>query len=212
MKFGEMKYDIDVIKGIGKNMLGIKSKKICQNEGKRLFKHHSEYKYLENDPWVNDDAHFYESVLYAYMAECILKEHTEFKDNYNRCKNNAADMTIEYKSSNDGSYLYTNLWFVQWYQDYLREQANPGILERETKEYFQKQRELQEKHKVQEMRERVQLQQDLASGKCVVCPYCHSTNTEKIGTVSRAVSISLVGAASSKLGKQWHCNNCKSDF
>ena len=46
----------------------------------------------------------------------------------------------------------------------------------------------------------------------VECPYCHSTNTEKISTVSRAVSVSLVGAASSKLGKQWHCNNCGSNF
>lgn len=65
---------------------------------------------------------------------------------------------------------------------------------------------------VAKRQDEIKEQQDLASGKRVVCPYCKSTNTEKISTVSRAVSVSLVGAASGKIGKQWHCNNCKSDF
>lgn len=46
----------------------------------------------------------------------------------------------------------------------------------------------------------------------VTCPYCKSTNTKKISTVSRAGSISLFGIFSKKVGKQWHCNNCGSDF
>lgn len=46
----------------------------------------------------------------------------------------------------------------------------------------------------------------------VKCPYCNSYNTSKIGVISRGVSIGLVGMASSKIGKQWHCNNCNSDF
>lgn len=65
---------------------------------------------------------------------------------------------------------------------------------------------------MQEVRARIQTQQDLASGKRVVCPYCKSTNTEKISTMSRAVSVSLVGAASGKIGKQWHCKQCGSNF
>ena len=44
------------------------------------------------------------------------------------------------------------------------------------------------------------------------CPYCHSTNTSKIGTVNRMVSTGMFGIASKKIGKQWHCNNCGSDF
>ena len=39
--------------------------------------------------------------------------------------------------------------------------------------------------------------------------YCHSTNTSKIDTVNRMVS---TGIFSQKVKKQWHCNNCKSDF
>jgi len=34
----------------------------------------------------------------------------------------------------------------------------------------------------------------------------------KIGAVSRMVSGSLFGLGSSKIGKQWHCNGCGSDF
>lgn len=46
----------------------------------------------------------------------------------------------------------------------------------------------------------------------VTCPYCKSTNVTKISTAGRVVSVGLFGLGSSKVGKQWHCNNCKSDF
>lgn len=46
----------------------------------------------------------------------------------------------------------------------------------------------------------------------IYCPYCKSDNTVKIDTISRMGSIYIAGAASGKIGKQWHCNNCKSDF
>lgn len=46
----------------------------------------------------------------------------------------------------------------------------------------------------------------------VKCPYCSSTNTSKISGIRRRVSIGLFGLGSSKIGKQWHCNNCNSNF
>ena len=46
----------------------------------------------------------------------------------------------------------------------------------------------------------------------VTCPYCHSTNVRKIGIVSRSVSASIFGLGSKKIGKQWHCDHCGSDF
>lgn len=46
----------------------------------------------------------------------------------------------------------------------------------------------------------------------ITCPYCHSTNTKKISGTKRWLSTGLFGLASSKIGKQWHCNSCKSDF
>ena len=46
----------------------------------------------------------------------------------------------------------------------------------------------------------------------VECPYCHSTNTKKISGTSRWLSTGLFGLSSKKIGKQWHCNDCGSDF
>lgn len=46
----------------------------------------------------------------------------------------------------------------------------------------------------------------------IKCPYCQSTNTSKISMVDRVVSTGLFGLGSKKVGKQWHCNQCGSDF
>lgn len=46
----------------------------------------------------------------------------------------------------------------------------------------------------------------------IKCPYCHSTNTKKISTMSKAGSVALFGIFSQKVKKQWHCNGCGSDF
>lgn len=51
------------------------------------------------------------------------------------------------------------------------------------------------------------------AGITVKCPYCQSTNTKKISNVSKAGSVAVFGVfAAGKVSKQWHCNNCKSDF
>ena len=47
----------------------------------------------------------------------------------------------------------------------------------------------------------------------VKCSYCHSTNTKKISGVSKAGNIALFGIfVAGKVSKQWHCNQCGSDF
>lgn len=47
----------------------------------------------------------------------------------------------------------------------------------------------------------------------VKCPYCQSTNTRKISNVSKAGSVAVFGVlAAGKVVKEWHCNDCKSDF
>lgn len=46
----------------------------------------------------------------------------------------------------------------------------------------------------------------------ITCPYCQSTDTKKITTTGRMFSMGFFGLASGKVGKQWHCNKCKSDF
>lgn len=46
----------------------------------------------------------------------------------------------------------------------------------------------------------------------VECPYCHATNIRKISTTSRVASTLMFGLGSKKIGKQWHCDKCGSDF
>lgn len=41
------------------------------------------------------------------------------------------------------------------------------------------------------------------------CPICGSTNVNKISTLNRTVSVATVGLASSKIGKQYECKDCK---
>ncbi len=47
----------------------------------------------------------------------------------------------------------------------------------------------------------------------IECPYCHSINTEKITNTSKALHTAMFGIFSiGRNTKQWHCNDCKSDF
>lgn len=65
-----------------------------------------------------------------------------------------------------------------------------------------------------------EMKASIAVGKAILeeksrvpkCPYCQSTNLKKITGSDRFISVGLFGLASKKVGKQWHCNNCKSDF
>lgn len=49
--------------------------------------------------------------------------------------------------------------------------------------------------------------------KNVECPYCHSTDTKKITNTSKAVHTAVFGIFSmSRNSKNYHCNQCNSDF
>ena len=220
MKIGEIQHDIDIKSGTGRGVLGIYNQKTIINEGKSLIKKYPQYKYLKNDPTLDrsSDDEFFKSVVYAYIKDEILKLDQKFILEYKKCIKEYIGNPNVIKQIGE-PYSLENVQFLLWYQDYLREQASPGILNQEKETRIAREKEINEEWRQQRLKneitktmKEIQLQQDLASGKRVVCPYCKSTNTEKISTVSRAVSVSLVGAASGKIGKQWHCNNCKSDF
>ncbi len=45
------------------------------------------------------------------------------------------------------------------------------------------------------------------------CPYCNSRNTKRISAATKGLHAALFGVfAVGKVSKQWHCNNCRSDF
>lgn len=220
MKIGKLKVDDIDYKNGKANTWGFWSVRALSGEGQRLLKLYPEYYVLKKD-WANktsDD--FYASVVYAYMVDCILKENSNNEELMQRYID-ATDYCGAKNPNNtkEKSYRKINCRFFELYEDYLVEQKYPGIHDRVNAKYRKdieegkkRYKELQAQKQADEWRTKIQLQQDLASGKRVICPYCKSTNTEKISTVNRAVSVSLVGAASGKIGKQWHCNNCKSDF
>ena len=178
---------------------------------KKILKIKPEYEALWKDRRVEHLEDFREAVTRAYFVDCIIEEHPELKKEYERILEEDKK-SLTRRAGGEESIDYINSTFLCWYYDYLRNLADPGVVEREREAARQKYARLREQHKAEEQQAARKEQQDLASGKRVVCPYCKSTNTEKISTVSRAVSVSLVGAASGKIGKQWHCKQCGSNF
>lgn len=178
---------------------------------KQILKIKPEYESL----WKNQDIKyledFREAVTRAYLTDCILEEHPEFKSKYEETTQEVKKAFEEIGDYDEHPEVIRGE-FLHWYSDYLRDLDDPGVVEREREAHRQEMERLEAAHRAEKAQAARKEQQDLASGKRVVCPYCNSTNTEKISTMSRAVSVSLVGAASGKIGKQWHCKNCGSNF
>ena len=82
-----------------------------------------------------------------------------------------------------------------------------------TKKIYKEQKEILQKRIRKSEESRInEYQQKYLAEHNIHCPYCNSSNVTKIGTVNRAVSVGMFGLASKKLGKQWRCNSCGSDF
>lgn len=63
------------------------------------------------------------------------------------------------------------------------------------------------------LKQQEQVQESRAEENTIHCPYCNSTNVKKITTTSKAVHTAIFGIFSmGRNSKQWHCNDCKSDF
>lgn len=82
----------------------------------------------------------------------------------------------------------------------------------EQKEIWHKVREPIEQKKQEKYKTRSQQNHEREILNKVRCPYCNSVDVSKISTLGRAASVGVFGLASKKIGKQWHCNHCKSDF
>ena len=91
----------------------------------------------------------------------------------------------------------TNSWSE--YEKLLENRREQARIDEERHEAMV-QRELEEKREEEKRRE-------LAEHP--VCPMCGSKNTNRISTLNRAVSVGTLGLASSKIGKQYECKNCK---
>lgn len=84
-------------------------------------------------------------------------------------------------------------------KDYQKALAN---FEEYQRDKLKEEKEIKRQHEIERQRKNT----------AVKCPYCGSYNTSKIGTISRSVSVGVLGLASNKIGKQRHCKDCGSDF
>ena len=96
-------------------------------------------------------------------------------------------------------------------------QSNPLFSIEEYNKQINKQIEVENEISEYQKKKQLEIQsknlKTMNNNNCVPkCPTCGSTNIKKISTTNRIVSTGLFGLASSKIGKQWHCNNCNSDF
>ena len=203
MKLGEMQLDYDI-----NGNYGFFERRKRIKEGKRLVELHPEYGVLQKDDHIKNASEYYMAVLRAYLKDCIIKEDPEGEKLYVEKR----QKDIKHFQNEFYSQSMTDFSFLREYNDLLRERTNPGILEKEHQERIAKQEQLQIQSKIRDRLAQQELQQDLANGTRVICPYCKSVDTKKLTALNRAVSVSLVGAASGKIGKQWHCNHCGSDF
>ena len=94
------------------------------------------------------------------------------------------------------------------------EQIDESLQEKVDKFYAEldRKRQIQFKKDIAEINRNAKKPDDPRKRGLVECPYCKSRDTEKISSLSRAASVGFFGLGSKKIGKQWHCNRCKSDF
>lgn len=98
-----------------------------------------------------------------------------------------------------------NLVWADLKSQYGTEETNPFMKDKEERERALERELAQEKYK--------QKMEEYKYRNNAECPYCHSKNTKKISGFSKAGSVALFGVfAMGKVSKQWHCNQCKSDF
>ena len=84
------------------------------------------------------------------------------------------------------------------YQDKLRQRMGDEEYEKFQKESYKKGVEKEEAKKY--------------NNYMIECPICHSKKVRSISNTERAVSVTALGLASSKIGKQYECTNCHHRF
>ena len=81
---------------------------------------------------VENDDEFFASVVYAYMVDCILQEYSDNEYLMNEYIKATEDKIATRPSGRrEMSRKGINVAFLKSFEDYIKEQNNPGILKRE---------------------------------------------------------------------------------
>lgn len=122
--------------------------------------------------------------------------------------------TLYYKYK---EYLKNNTWDMAAYLlfDKYEEMKDPVAWMKRQEEYAEHEKhskQLQAAHAARETQAELREWQLSRRDNAVQCPYCKSWDTDTISTASRVASVALVGVASGKIGKNYHCNKCGANF
>lgn len=114
-------------------------------------------------------------------------------------------------------YLKNNTWDMAAYLlfDKYEEMKDPVAWMKRQEEYAEHEKhskQIQAAHAARETQAELREWQLSRRDGAVQCPYCKSWDTEAISTASRVASVALVGIASNKIGKNYHCNKCGANF
>lgn len=157
------------------------------------------------------DKNLYESKKWKF-AVCMHCGHMPDAEIYGKdcrfCKSNTFKY-IPYKTNiNQNEYFQMNF--------FEKQELKNNVLENVIKKSPEFSQEAMDRRLLQnreEIRELARSNSGLFSSKSSAsCPYCNSSNTRKISTGSRLLSTGFFGLGSSKIGKNYHCNSCGSDF
>lgn len=138
---------------------------------------------------------------YIKEAKEAMEQYPELVESYNR---------VRYKFGR--SEYAASLEVLCALRELKKRAKDPEAYDRAQREREEAQRNARLRREMEEMQAR---QRELDISKrpgAVQCPYCKSYDTTKITAGSRVASAVMWGVASNKLGKQWHCNKCKSNF
>ena len=109
---------------------------------------------------------------------------------------------------------HSKIYVAGWNAGFLEEPDN------EETSFMQAMNDLKERDiieynlKLSQFKTQVEQQQSnkLQNDNTPKCPTCNSTNIKKISGLSKAGSVAMWGLLSRKVHKQWHCNQCGSEW
>lgn len=151
------------------------------------------------------------AIIVPYRPQDDIKE---------QCSDNDLKINDEYVNS-EIIHNFIKKWQISNAINYIMTETNctqeqaEQIVNKFKTTALQKSTDSVDKWKQSTVPETVKITQDYSkpvNKTIITCPYCGSNNTKRISSVSRISSVLTMGIFSKKIGKEWHCNNCNSNF
>lgn len=156
-------------------------------------------KCMENkEEYIKYHSEIFKDFPKDFINTLIVGYYTTDEDDF-CCKIHPNETTIDSKLSYEEFYILSSIS-----SDYNFMQAMENLKEKDIIEFNLKMSQFKS--------QLGQQSSNSTQDNKVHCKYCNSTNVKKISGLSKAGSVAMWGIFSKKVHKEWHCNNCGSDF